>query len=100
MPITLHPCNNPFLVMHPNPFITHYSYAPSAPCPYCKLVYKRHLLVVPDTIGNDSHFSMMNSGKKAKTRGHSAVFFGSEIEFDILLIFHFSFVTVHIIIII
>ena len=58
--------------MHPNPLITQYSYTPSAPCLYCKLVYKCHLLVVPDIIGNGSHFSMMNSGKKAKTRGHSA----------------------------
>ena len=25
---------NPFIIMHPNPFTTFYSYTPSAPCPY------------------------------------------------------------------
>ena len=31
----LTPYSKPFSVMHPNPFITFYSYAPSAPCTYC-----------------------------------------------------------------
>ena len=61
----------PIMLIHcANLFITHC--APYDPCPYCKLVYKPHLLVVPGTSGNGSHFSMVNSGKKAKTRGHYA----------------------------